>query len=54
MTCRVAANPWFIYRIKNLYDRYLLSELAKKKYVFYYKFASVYELFDMAKIWTKH
>ena len=28
MTCRVSANPWIIYRIKMLYARYLLSELA--------------------------
>ena len=42
MTCRVSANPEFIYRIKMLYDRFLLSELAKKFNVFVYKFASVY------------
>ena len=28
MTCRVSGNAWFSYRIKILYDRYLLSELA--------------------------
>ena len=28
MTWRVSANAWFIYRIKMLYDSYLLSELA--------------------------
>ena len=29
MTFRVSAKPWFIYRIKVLYDKGLLSELAK-------------------------
>ena len=28
ITCMVSAKPWFIYRIKLLYDRFLSSELA--------------------------
>ena len=28
MTCNIPTKPWFIYRIKKLYDRVVLSELA--------------------------
>ena len=44
MTCRVLAKPFYIYKIKILSDRILLSELALKCIVFVYKFASVYFL----------